>query len=518
MSILTVTNLSHGFGDREILKNVSFRLLKGEHVGLIGANGEGKSSFMNIITGKLEPDEGQVEWAKRVRVGYLDQHTSLEKGQTIRDALKGAFKYLFDLEQEMQDMYMKMGEVSEDELSTLLEDVGTIQDILDHNDFYIIDAKVEDIARGLGLDDIGLDKDVNDLSGGQRTKILLAKLLLEKPDILLLDEPTNYLDEPHIIWLRRYLQEYENAFLLISHDIPFLNSVINLIYHMEDKELTRYVGDYDNFQHIYEAKKSQLESAYKKQQQEIADLEDFVARNKARVATRNMAMSRQKKLDKMDIIELAREKPKPEFNFKEGRTAGRLIFETKDLVIGYDEPLSKPLNLIMERGKKIALIGANGLGKTTLLRSILGQIESVSGEVELGDNLQIGYFEQEIKDKNNNSCIDEIWQEFPGLSQYEVRAALAKCGLTTKHIESKVMVLSGGEQAKVRLCKLINRETNILILDEPTNHLDVDAKEELKRALKAYRGSILLISHEPEFYQDVATEIWNCENWTTKLF
>jgi ATPase subunit of ABC transporter with duplicated ATPase domains len=518
MSILTVTNLSHGFGDREILKNVSFRLLKGEHVGLIGANGEGKSSFMNIITGKLEPDEGQIEWAKRVRVGYLDQHTSLEKGQSIRDVLKSAFKYLFDLEQEMQDMYLKMGDVSEDELTALLEEVGTIQDILDHNDFYIIDAKVEDIARGLGLDDIGLDKDVNDLSGGQRTKILLAKLLLEKPDILLLDEPTNYLDEPHIIWLKRYLQEYENAFILISHDIPFLNSVINLIYHMEDKELTRYVGDYDNFIKVYEAKKAQLEAAYKKQQQEIAELEDFVARNKARVATRNMAMSRQKKLDKMEIIELAREKPKPEFNFKEGRTAGRLIFETKDLVIGYDDPLSKPLNLTMERGQKIALIGANGLGKTTLLKSILGEIKSVSGGVELGDNLQIGYFEQEIKDKNNNSCIDEIWQEFPGYTQYEVRAALAKCGLTTKHIESKVIVLSGGEQAKVRLCKLINKETNVLILDEPTNHLDIDAKEELKRALKAYKGSILLISHEPDFYKDVATDIWNCENWTTKIF
>lgn len=518
MSILTVTNLSHGFGDREILKNVSFRLLKGEHVGLIGANGEGKSSFMNIITGKLEPDEGQIEWAKRVRVGYLDQHTSLEKGQSIRDVLKSAFKYLFDLEQEMQDMYLKMGDVSEDELTALLEEVGTIQDILDHNDFYIIDAKVEDIARGLGLDDIGLDKDVNDLSGGQRTKILLAKLLLEKPDILLLDEPTNYLDEPHIIWLKRYLQEYENAFILISHDIPFLNSVINLIYHMEDKELTRYVGDYDNFIKVYEAKKAQLEAAYKKQQQEIAELEDFVARNKARVATRNMAMSRQKKLDKMEIIELAREKPKPEFNFKEGRTAGRLIFETKDLVIGYDDPLSKPLNLTMERGQKIALIGANGLGKTTLLKSILGEIKSVSGGVELGDNLQIGYFEQEIKDKNNNSCIDEIWQEFPGYTQYEVRAALAKCGLTTKHIESKVMVLSGGEQAKVRLCKLINKETNVLILDEPTNHLDIDAKEELKRALKAYKGSILLISHEPDFYKDVATDIWNCESWTTKIF
>ena len=517
MSILTVTNLSHGFGDREILKNVSFRLLKGEHVGLIGANGEGKSSFMNIITGKLDPDEGQVEWAKRVRVGYLDQHTALEKGQTIRDVLKGAFKYLFDLETEMQDMYMKMGEVSESELNNLLEEVGNIQDILDHNDFYIIDSKVEEIGRGLGLEDIGLDRDVNDLSGGQRTKVLLAKLLLEKPDILLLDEPTNYLDEQHIVWLKRYLQEYENAFILISHDVPFLNSVINLVYHMEDKELTRYVGNYDDFTRIYEAKKLQLEAAYRKQQQEIADLKDFVARNKANVATRNMAMSRQKKLDKMDIIELSREKPKPEFNFKDGRTSGKVLFKTSDLVIGYNEPLSKPLNLIMERGQKIALIGANGLGKTTLLKSILGIIKSVSGNVELGDNLQIGYFEQEIKDKNNNSCIEEIWEEFPGFTQYEVRAALAKCGLTTKHIESKVMVLSGGEQAKVRLCKLINKETNLLILDEPTNHLDVDAKDELKRALKAYKGSILIICHEPDFYQDVVTDIWNCEKWTTKI-
>lgn len=517
MSILNVKNLSHGFGDRAIFNDVSFRLLKGEHIGLIGANGEGKSTFMNIVTGKLEPDAGIVEWSKRVRAGYLDQHTVLEKGMTIRDVLKSAYQYLFDMETEMNQMFEKMAVAAPEELDQLMEDSGTLQDILDHNDFYIIDAKVEEIARGLGLDEIGLEKDVNDLSGGQRTKVLLAKLLLEKPDILLLDEPTNYLDEQHIEWLKRYLNEYENAFILISHDIPFLNSVINLIYHMENQQLGRYVGDYDNFQQIYEVKKQQLESAYKKQQQEIADLEDFVARNKARVSTRNMAMSRQKKLDKMEIIELAKEKPKPEFRFKEARAAGKVLFETKDLVIGYDEPLSRPLNLQMERGQKIALVGANGLGKTTLLRSILGEIKPVSGVAELGDYLYIGYFEQEIKDNNYNTCIEEFWQSFPSFSQYEVRAALAKCGLTTKHIESKVMVLSGGEQAKVRLAKLINKETNLLVLDEPTNHLDVDAKEELKRALKEYRGSILLISHEPEFYRDIVSEVWNCESWTTKI-
>ena len=286
---------------------------------------------------------------------------------------------------------------------------------------------------------------------------------------------------------------------------------------MENGELTRYVGSYDDFERIYEAKKSQLEAAFKKQQQEISELKDFVARNKARVSTRNMAMSRQKKLDKMELIELAGEKPKPEFDFKLARTPGKYIFETKELVIGYDEPLSKPLNLTMERGQKIAMIGANGIGKTTLLKSIMGYIEPISGRSILGDYLYPGYFEQEKKYETNISCIDELWSEFPSFTQYEVRSALAKCGLMTKHIESLMKVLSGGEQAKVRLCKLINHETNVLLLDEPTNHLDVDAKDELKRALKEYKGSILLICHEPDFYQDIVTDVWNCEEWSLRV-
>ena len=517
MSILNVENLSHGFGDRAIFQNVSFRLLKGEHIGLIGANGEGKSTIMNIITGKLQPDEGKVEWAKRVRIGYLDQHTVLEKGMTIRDVLKSAFAFLFELEEQMNAICDHLGDAPEDEMNAMMEELGTIQDLLMNHDFYTIDAKVEEVGRALGLADIGLDKDVTDLSGGQRTKVLLGKLLLEKPDILLLDEPTNYLDVQHIEWLKRYLQEYENAFILISHDIPFLNSVINIIYHMENQRLDRYVGDYDKFQEVYEVKKSQLEAAYKKQQQEISQLQDFVARNKARVATRNMAMSRQKKLDKMDVIELAREKPKPEFHFQEARTAGKCIFETEGLVIGYDEPLSKPLDLYMERGEKIVLTGANGIGKTTLLKSILGLIPSLEGKVTLGDYLCIGYFEQEMAPGNTTTCIEEIWKEFPGYTQYQVRSALAKCGLTTKHIESQVRVLSGGEQAKVRLCKLINRETNLLLLDEPTNHLDVEAKEELKRALTEYKGNIVLICHEPDFYENFATRVWDCSEWSLKI-
>ena len=410
-----------------------------------------------------------------------------------------------------------MGDADEAQMNTMMEELGTIQDLLMAHDFYVIDSKVEEVSRALGLDEIGMDRDVTELSGGQRTKVLLGKLLLQKPDILLLDEPTNYLDVQHIEWLKRYLQEYENAFILISHDIPFLNSVINLIYHMENQRLDRYVGDYDKFQEVYAVKKAQLEAAYKRQQQEIAELEDFVARNKARVSTRNMAMSRQKKLDKMEVIELAKEKPKPEFNFLEARTPGKYIFETKDLIIGYDEPLSRPLNLTMERGQKCVLVGANGIGKTTLLKSILGLTPALSGSVELGDYLSIGYFEQEMAPGNTTTCLDEIWKEFPSYTQYQVRSALAKCGLTTKHIESQVRVLSGGEQAKVRLCKLINRETNVLLLDEPTNHLDADAKEELKRALKAYKGSILLICHEPDFYEGLATDVWDCRDWALRL-
>lgn len=342
---------------------------------------------MNIATGKLQPDEGKIEWSKNVRTGYLDQHTVLEKGQTIRDVLKSAFQYLFALEEKMNQICDSLGDADPEEMEALMEELGTIQDTLTLQDFYIIDSKVEEVARALGLLDIGLERDVTDLSGGQRTKVLLAKLLLEKP----------------------------------------------------------------------------------------------------------------------------------EFRFKVGRTPGKYIFETKDLVIGYDEPLSKPLTLSMERGHKIALIGANGIGKTTLLKSILGLIKPLKGSVELGENLLIGYFEQESAPDNKTTCIEEIWSEFPSFTQYEVRSALAKCGLTTKHIESQVRVLSGGEQAKVRLCKLINRETNILLLDEPTNHLDVDAKAELKRALQEYNGSILLICHEPDFYQDVVNEVWDCTKWTTKI-
>ena len=517
MSILTVKNMSHGFGDRAIFEDVSFRLLKGEHVGLIGANGEGKSTFMNIITGKLMPDEGKIEWSNRVRVGYMDQHTQLEKGKSIKDILREAFKYLFDMELEMNQLYENMGNMNEEEMNKALERTANIQDALDNSGFYIIDVKIEEVAAGLGLKDVGLDRDVSDLSGGQRTKVLLAKLLLEVPDILLLDEPTNYLDEEHITWLTRYLQEYENSFILVSHDIPFINNTCNVIYHMENGELNRYKGNYDEFVRLNEIRKRQEEQAYDKQVEERKRLEDFIARNKARVATRGMANSRQKQLDKMEILERPKEKIKPTFGFKEARTPSRFVFETNDLVLGYNEALTKPLNFILERNQKIALKGMNGIGKSTLLKTLLGIIKPFDGEVKHGDYLEVGYFEQESSRDNYNTPMDEVWAEFPGLTNFEVRQSLAKCGLTNEHITSQMRVLSGGEAAKVRLCKIMLKDINLLVLDEPTNHLDVEAKDELKKAIKEFKGTVLLVCHEPEFYMDIVDDVWNIEDFTTKI-
>lgn len=517
MSVLTVENVTHGFGARQILENASFRLLKGEHVGLIGANGEGKSTFLNIITGQLAPDEGKVEWSRRVVVGYLDQHAILTKGKTIRDVLREAFQAMFDLEAEMLAIYDKMGDAAQAELDVMMADVGEIQDMLEHSGFYTLDAKIEEVANGLGLGDIGLDRDVTDLSGGQRTKVLLTKLLLQNPTILILDEPTNYLDFEHIEWLKRYLKNYENSFILVSHDIPFLNEVVNVIYHVENTILTRYTGDYEQFQQMYGTRKSQETRAFERQQQEVERLEDFIARNKARVATRGMANSRQKRLDKLEILEKPREKPKPTFQFREARTPSRFVVEAVDLVLGYDEPLTRPVSVTLERGQKVAIRGVNGLGKSTLLKTLLGMIPPLSGKAMLGDYLAPGYFEQESGRSNNNTALEELWADYPGMSNYEVRAALARCGLTNEHITSQMMVLSGGENAKVRLCKLMQKDINWLVLDEPTNHLDIDAKAELKRALQAFKGTILLVSHEPDFYEDWVSAIWNVEDWTTKI-
>ncbi|GGE55109.1 ABC-F family ATP-binding cassette domain-containing protein [Priestia taiwanensis] len=515
MALLTVENLSHTFGDRVLFEDASFRLLAGEHVGLVGANGVGKSTMMNIITGQLVRDTGKVEWTPRVNYGYLDQHTVLTPGKTIRDVLKDAFLPLFEQEAEMNKVTEQMATASPEELEVLLEKMGNIQEKLDAGDFYMIDVKVEETARGLGLDAVGLDRDVTALSGGQRTKVLLAKLLLEKPEVLLLDEPTNYLDVEHINWLANYLKEYPFAFMLISHDTEFMNKVVDVIFHLEFSKLTRYTGSYDKFLEMAEINKNQHVAAYEKQQEFIKQQEDFIARNKARYSTSGRAKSRQKQLERIDRIDRPMEAVKPEFEFKESRASSRFVFEGKDFEIGYTHALLPKMSMEIERGDKIAIVGCNGVGKSTLLKTIMGKIPAISGKLERGDFLFPAYFEQEVK-AGNSTPLDEIWNEFPGLDQHQVRAMLARCGLKNEHITRPLSMLSGGEQAKVRLAKLMNNESNWILFDEPTNHLDVSAKEELQRALKAYKGTILLVCHEPEFYEDWVTKTWNVEEWSMK--
>ncbi|WP_068775630.1 ABC-F family ATP-binding cassette domain-containing protein [Paenibacillus sp. FJAT-26967] len=516
MSFLTVEDLSHTFGDRLLFKNVSFRLLAGERVGIVGANGVGKSTLMNILTGKLLKDEGKVEWTPRIRYGYLDQHTKLTPGKTIRDVLKDAYLPLIELEKEMMVITDKMGEASPEELEVLLEQMGEIQDQLENSGFYMIDVKVEEMANGLGLNAIGLDRDVASLSGGQRTKVLLAKLLLEQPTVLLLDEPTNYLDVEHINWLSNYLKDYPYSFMLISHDTEFMNGVVNVIYHLEFTKLNRYTANYEKFLEMAELSKTQHLDAYEKQQEYIKKQEDFIQRNKARASTSTRAKSRQKQLDRVDRIERPETASKPTFVFKESRASGRVVFEAENLEIGYDRALLPKLNITIERGQKIAIVGCNGVGKSTLLKTMLGVIPAISGKTYKGDYLFPSYFQQEVK-APSITPIDDVWNEFSHMTQNEVRGALARCGLKNEHITRPLSALSGGEQAKVRLCKLLMRESNWILFDEPTNHLDVSAKDELKRALKEFKGTVVLVCHEPDFYEGWVTKVWDVEQWSHKV-
>ncbi|ASV69780.1 ABC-F family ATP-binding cassette domain-containing protein [Cytobacillus sp. FSL W7-1323] len=516
MSLLTVDHLSHTFGDRTLFKDVSFRLLAEDHVGLVGANGVGKSTLMNIITGQLIHDGGKVEWTPNVQYGYLDQHTVLTPGKTMRDALRDAFLPLYKKEEELNEVTAKMADATPEELEVLLEQMGEIQDTLEAGGFYSIDLKIDDAARGLGLDAIGLDRDVAALSGGQRTKVLLAKLLLEQPQVLLLDEPTNYLDVEHIDWLSNYLKEYPYAFILISHDTEFMNGVSNVIFHLEFSKLTRYTASYEKFLELAEINKNQHIQAYEKQQEFIKKQEDFIAKNKARYSTTGRAKSRQKQLNRMERIDRPETAAKPTFEFKESRASSRYVFEGENFEIGYTHALLPKMSITIEKGDRIAIVGCNGVGKSTLLKTMLGKIPAISGKIERGDFLYPSYFEQEVKGEQITP-IDDVWNEFPAMDQHQVRAALAKCGLKNEHISRPMNQLSGGEQAKVRLCKLMMNESNWLLFDEPTNHLDITAKEELKRALKAYKGTIVLVCHEPDFYEDWVTKVWNVEEWSDAM-
>ena len=517
MSIIDVRNLSHSFGEKDIFKGAEFKLMAKEHIGLFGENGKGKSTFMKIIANKLVPDEGDIYQHPKIKVGYMDQHTELKSGETIFQTLRHAFDWMAQKEEEMIKIYENLGDVGEQDYDKELTRAGDIQNMLTYNGYYEIEEKIKQVASGLGVDSFGYDTLVDDLSGGQRTKILLTKLLLESPDVMLLDEPTNFLDEKHIEWLKNYLLNYENAFVLISHDLEFLNEVINVVYHFENHKLVRYKGNYENFKKVYELEKEKLIKAYDRQQDQIKKMETFIAKNKARASTTGRASSRQKMLDKIVRIELPNENKKSEFSFKECKAPTKNVLSTIGLITGYDKPLSKEININLLRGEKIVIVGANGIGKSTLLKSLIQDIKPISGKIEIGDYVIFGYFRQEEK-YDNITCYEYAWEHFPydKKTQQFIRKELAKVGLNKTHIDSKINSLSGGEQAKLRLAVLINNDSNVLVLDEPTNHLDKDSKLNLKKALQDYKGTLIFVCHEPEFYNDVATHVYDATNWTLK--
>ncbi|MGL4948303.1 MAG: ABC-F family ATP-binding cassette domain-containing protein [Mycoplasma sp.] len=519
MSLLDVRNLSFKYGAKDIFNDVTFSIYNKERIGLVGRNGQGKSTLMQILSGHLENDSGTIQWASKVNIGYMDQHIKLNKGTTVIGYLQESFKHLYDLEAELVQGYEKMAEdLSDAEMDKLNNRISSIQEQLDKSDFWGIDARIKKISTGLGVGEFGWETDVSELSGGQRTKILLASLLLKNPEVLLLDEPTNYLDEGHIAWLIKFLQNYEHSFVVISHDNHFLNAITSHIIHVENKDIKKYTGNYDSFLKMYEMEKGQLEMSYYKQQKVIAKQEEFIAKNSARASTAKRAQSRQKLLDKVQRVELVDNDVRVEFNFEESRASSKIVYELKNLVIGYDgKALSKPLNFQIERGQKIAITGTNGIGKSTLIKTIIGQNKQISGEVEKGQYIDEGYFIQEQNEFDKITCFEDVYNyfsfDYDKQTQRFIRKSLARVGLKKEHVDAQLKMLSGGEQGKTRLCKIVNTATNVLILDEPTNHLDIVAKNALKEGLKKYKGTVLLVCHEPDFYQGLTDQIWNVEEF-----
>ncbi|MCI2034120.1 MAG: ATP-binding cassette domain-containing protein [Lactobacillus sp.] len=510
MSVLTVTHLSQRFIDKQLYQDASFQVNKEDHLGIIGQNGVGKSTLIKILTGTQEPDEGTIVWQKHVRVGYLDQYANLKPGQTILDFLKTAFASLYAKEAKMNQIYADYATAPDDEL---LAKAGELQQTLEAADFYDLETTIETVATGLGLDAIGLDHPVDALSGGQRSKIILAKLLLEKPDMLLLDEPTNYLDVGHIQWLTSWLQNFEGAFIVISHDFDFLQDVTNAVLDIEFAQITKYTGSLKQALRQKEKDHETYLKAYTKQQAQIQKTEAFIRKFKAGSRS-TAARSREKQLAHVERLTPPGNRAKAHIEFPYQPVQRQILVSVNDLVVGYEQPLLAPINFSVAKDEVIALEGFNGIGKSTLLKTILGQLPALSGDVQIAENVVFGYFEQELRwQQPKQSPLQFLLGEYPALSQRPLRQVLSRTALTREEADKPLQLLSGGEQSKVKLADLMLQPANILVMDEPTNHLDDDTKNALRAALIAYPGAVLLVSHETGFYDDawVDTRI-NIEN------
>jgi ATPase subunit of ABC transporter with duplicated ATPase domains len=505
MSLVYIHELTHANGGKKLYENTEIRLNKGEHIALIGPNGAGKTTFLNIVAGKIVPDNGVIEIHPKTKIGYLDQHQDVDGEELVDSYLKQSFKDLYDIEKKMHDIYEKMAvEYNEDELVKALK----YQDTLSAHDFDTIDKKVGNLVTGLGIGTEKLQMKMGELSGGQRGKVMLAKLLLSGNDFLLLDEPTNFLDIEQVEWLAKFLQSFEKAYIMVSHDNEFINKTCKIIYALENLKLTRYVGDYEKYLQDSAMLKAQHEKAVEAQQQTINKLKTYVAKNAARASTAKSAQSRQKQLDKMDVLKDWSEEAKPHFNFKYKRPSTSVVVKAKELVIGYEHALLHPLNFEIREGEKCIISGRNGIGKTTFLKTLCTEIDAFSGQIDLGNGVSYAYFHQ-IEHMEAITPIQYLLNKHNNITDAEAKAKLAQFGVRKQLMFQAMNTLSGGEQSKVRLSSLSLNPASLLVLDEPTNHIDVKAKDSLLEAIQKFEGTVLLTTHDINFSTKWADKIIN---------
>lgn len=505
MSILKINNLSHTFENKQLFKNASFDINNGEHVGIVGLNGAGKSTFINIIAGNISYDAGEVIWLNGIRYDYLDQHADIDRDKTVIEYLKTAFDYLYELEKKLNALYAEMADTTdEDKLEKLINKSNRMLEQLESEGFYEIDSRIKKAAGGLGVAAIGYDKKIGTLSGGQRAKVMLCKLILENPDVMLLDEPTNFLDVEHIDWLEKYLCSLKKTYIVISHDTDFLDAVCDHIVSIENGSIRKYTGNYSQFVAQHDMAVKQYAEDYQRQQAEIKKMEDYINRNKARASTAGMANSRKKMLERIDVMQKPVVSLESHFSFPCEILNTRDMLKVDKLVVGYDSPLLPPISFEMRGDTKLWIWGANGIGKSTLLKTLMGVIPPLGGTYNFHIAAKPAYLEQDLKfsDMNINS-FSYISECFPRFNQKEVRSQLARVGIRGEMSQQPIKTLSGGEQVRVKLLTIMNRVSNILILDEPTNHLDVAAKESLKKAIAEYAGAVILVSHDRAFAESV---------------
>lgn len=505
MSILKINNLSHTFENKQLFKNASFDINNGEHVGIVGLNGAGKSTFINIIAGNISYDAGEVIWLNGIRYDYLDQHADIDRDKTVIEYLKTAFDYLYELEKKLNALYAEMADTTdEDKLEKLINKSNRMLEQLESEGFYEIDSRIKKAAGGLGVAAIGYDKKIDTLSGGQRAKVMLCKLILENPDVMLLDEPTNFLDVEHIDWLEKYLCSLKKTYIVISHDTDFLDAVCDHIVSIENGSIRKYTGNYSQFVAQHDMAVKQYAEDYQRQQAEIKKMEDYINRNKARASTAGMANSRKKMLERIDVMQKPVVSLESHFSFPCEMLNTRDMLKVDKLVVGYDSPLLPPISFEMRGDTKLWIWGANGIGKSTLLKTLMGVIPPLGGTHNFHIAARPAYLEQDLKfsDMNINS-FSYISECFPRFNQKEVRSQLARVGIRGEMSLQPIKTLSGGEQVRVKLLTIMNRVSNILILDEPTNHLDVAAKESLKKAIAEYAGAVILVSHDRAFAESV---------------